>query len=168
MTECVFIIKLLSQFRPGLPFWSKVIDVAQQTGGEYILSPLMKNVPGVTPISLLIGFQLVKLQYGTLQEEEVVRTPWAIHFRDGIDIMRVYDLEFAFPIDIDHPLKAVQAIRKVIDIVKDYAFNGKLTESVYTLYIYLMITRTYIAYDISIQTHRLWKLYLIIRPCMYI
>ena len=111
-------------FRPGIPFWSRVIDVAQETSGKYALAPMMKLLPGSTPVSLMIGFELVKRQYGTLQKEEVVRTPWAIHYRDGIDIMRVYDVEFAFPINIKHPLKAVQALRKLIDIIEHYAFEG--------------------------------------------
>ena len=102
-----------------------MIDVAQHSAGKYILSPLMQNLPGSTPISLMIGFELVKLQYGTFQTEEVVRTPWAVHYRDGIDIMTVYDLEFAFPIDIKHPVKAVKAIREVIDITEKYAFGSK-------------------------------------------
>ena len=85
---------------------------------------MMRNIPDATPVSLMIGFELVKLQYGTFQKEEVVRTPWAVHYRDGIDIMTVYDLEFAFPININHPLAAVKAIRKVIDIAENYAYKG--------------------------------------------
>ena len=115
---------VLNFCRPGIPFWSKVIDVATHTSGRYILTPMMHNLPGTTPASLMVGFELVKLQYGTFQKDEVVRTPWAVHYRDAIDIMRVYDVEFAFPVDIKHPLVVVKAVRKVIDIVEDYAFNG--------------------------------------------
>ena len=111
--------------RPGIPFWSRVIDIAQQAGGQYILAPMMKNFPNSVPLSLMTGYQLVKMQYGTFQQEEVVRTPWAIHYRDGLDIMKVYDMEFAFPINITNPLLVVKAVRKLIEIVEDYAFNGK-------------------------------------------
>ena len=100
-------------------------DVAQHTGGQYLLAPMMKNLPGTTPLSVMIGFELVKLQYGTFQTKEVVRTPWAIHYRDGIDKMAVYDVEFAFPTDINDPVNVVKAIRKVINCVKNYAFGGK-------------------------------------------
>lgn len=71
-----------------------------------------------------LGFQALKLQYGTLQEKEVVKTPWAVHYRDGIDLMPVTDMEFAFPIDINNPIKAVKAIHAVIDITKNYALKG--------------------------------------------
>ena len=101
-----------------------MVDFAQHTGGEYFLAPMMKNLPDTTPLSVMIGYQLVKMQYGTFQQDEVVRTPWAIHYRDAIDKMTVYDIEFAFPTDINHPLKAVKAIRKVIEIVEKYAFEG--------------------------------------------
>ena len=110
--------------RPGIPFWSRAIDVAQETAGKYALAPMMKVLPGSTPVSLMIGFELVKMQYGTAQKKKVVRTPWAIHYRDGIDITRVYDVEFAFPLNIKNPLKAVKALRKMADIVEDYAFEG--------------------------------------------
>jgi hypothetical protein len=110
---------------PGIPFWSRLVDFAQHTGGEYFLAPMMKNLPDTTPLSVMIGYQLVKMQYGTFQQDEVVRTPWAIHYRDAIDKMTVYDIEFAFPTDINHPLTVVKAIRKVIDIVEKYAFEGK-------------------------------------------
>ena len=86
---------------------------------------MMKVLPGSTPVSLMIGFELVKMQYGTAQKETVVRAPWAIHYRDGIDITRVYDVEFAFPINIKNPLKAVKALKKLADIVEKYAFEGQ-------------------------------------------
>ena len=85
---------------------------------------MMQNLPGTIPVSLMVGFQLVKLQYGATQKEEVVRTPWAIHYRDGIDLMTVYDVEFAFPVDITNPSNVHDAVRRVIDIVQDYAYNG--------------------------------------------
>jgi hypothetical protein len=110
---------------PGIPFWSRVIDVAEESAGKFALAPMIKHLPGSsTPIKLMIGFELLKLQYST-QLEEVVRTPWAIHYRDGIDMMTVYDMEFAFPIDIQHPLRAVKAIRKLVEIVEKYALHGK-------------------------------------------
>lgn len=86
----------------------------------------MRDIPTATPISLMIGFQAVKMQYGTLQADKVVRTPWAIHYRDAIDIMRVYDIEFAFPTNIKHPVLAVKAVRKVIEITEKYAYEGKV------------------------------------------
>ena len=71
----------------------------------------------------MIGFELLKMEYGT-QLKNVVRTPWAIHYRDGIDIMTVYDMEFAFPVNIKDPKVLVQAIRRLIKIVEKYAAEG--------------------------------------------
>lgn len=71
----------------------------------------------------MMGFELLKLEYGT-QLTKVVRTPWAIHYRDGIDIMTVYDMEFAFPVDIKDPKVLVQAITELIKIVRKYAAEG--------------------------------------------
>ena len=127
-TRCGFESIVLS-CRPGIPFWSRLADVAVQFGGQSVLTPLMRDIPTATPIALMIGFQAVKMQYGTLQADKVVRTPWAIHYRDAIDIMRVYDIEFAFPTDIKHPVLAVKAVRKVIEITEKYAYEGKLAWS---------------------------------------
>ena len=70
------------------------------------------------------GFHEVKAQYGKYQADEVVRTPWAVHFRDAIGLMPVYDMEFAFPININNPIRAVMAIKKVVEITADWARNG--------------------------------------------
>ena len=87
----------------------------------------MDRFPGFTPFALGATFEGLKLQYGTLQGYEVVRTPWAIHYRDAIDAIPVYDVEFAFPIKIDNPELAVKAIHAVIDITKEYAKQGQCT-----------------------------------------
>lgn len=86
---------------------------------------MLKNLSGLStpPLQLMIGFEVLKLQYGT-QLQEVVRTPWAIHYLDGIDILTVYDMEFAFPVDIKDPKVVVHAIRKLIRIVQKYAAEG--------------------------------------------
>ena len=118
---------LFIQCRPGVPFWSKLIDVVGGSLGKNILTPLINRFPGSTPLALGASFEALKLQYGTLQGYEVVRTPWAIHYRDAIDVMPVYDVEFAFPIDIENPELAVRAIHKVINITKQYAKQGQCT-----------------------------------------
>ena len=110
--------------RPGVPLWSKLMDIALGTVGKSVLTPLMANMPGVTPFTLMFGYQSVKFQYGTLQGQEVVRTPWAVHYRDAIDLMPCYDIEFAFPIDITDPVVAVKAVQEVVKITARYARLG--------------------------------------------
>ena len=104
------------------------MDLAVHAGGNVVFGQMQKSFPEFTPFALGIGFQGVKLQYGQ-QADEIVRTPWAIHYRDAIDLMPVTDLEFSFPINIDFPIRAVDAIRKVMDITKDFAWGSKSIKS---------------------------------------
>jgi len=85
---------------------------------------MLSKVPSLTPYALNIGFQGVKFQYGTLQGDEIVQTPWAVHYRDALDLMPVHDMEFAFPIDINKPTLAVKAIRHVVNVTEHYAKHG--------------------------------------------
>ena len=101
-----------------------MIDVAVGTLGKSFLAPLIANVPGITPFTLLSTFQELKFQYGSLQGDEVVRTPWAIHYRDAVDLTPCYDTEFAFPIDIKNPEVLVKAIWAVVRITARYARCG--------------------------------------------
>ena len=114
----------ITSYRPGVPFLGKVMDVIVHKGGKAVFGAMQEKAPSLTPFAVGIGFQGVKLQYGK-QADEIVRTPWAVHYRDGIDLMPVYDIEFAFPIDIDKPIVAVKAIRAVLKITKDLASGGK-------------------------------------------
>ena len=75
-------------------------------------------------MTLGLTYQELKFQYGTLQHDEIVKTPWAVHYRDSIDLMPVTDMEFAFPINLSKPTKAVEAIHAVVEITKEYAING--------------------------------------------
>ena len=95
------------------------------TAGNYVLSPLLQYMPKLTPIILGFSFQAMQEQYGKLQKCEVVRAPWAIHFRDGIGLMPCYDMEFAFPINLQTPTKAVEAINWVVWVTIWYALSGK-------------------------------------------
>ena len=104
-----------------------MIDVVGGSLGKHVLTPLIDRFPESTPFALMFSFEGLKMQYGTLQGYEVVRTPWAIHYRDAIDVMPVYDVEFAFPINITNPELAVKAIHAVITITRDYAKHGECT-----------------------------------------
>lgn len=100
------------------------MDVAVHTGGKFAFGAIQAMFPQLTPFALAIGFQGVKFQYEQ-QADEIVRTPWAVHYRDGIDLMPVQDIEFAFPIDINNPIVAVKAIRAVMKITKEHAKQCK-------------------------------------------
>ena len=111
-------------YRPGVPFLIKALDLAVHSGGKNVLTPLQHQYPDLTPLMLGLGFQGLKFQYGKLQGKEVVKIPWAVHYRDGIDLMPCTDMEFAFPIDITDPRNAVKAIHAVVRITKSYAMKG--------------------------------------------
>lgn len=89
--------------------------------GGAVIVPLISKLPGVTPLYLAMGFQMVKLQYGVLQPNQVVQQPWAVHYRDGLDLMPVYDMEFAFPLDINNPVALTDAVNTVVTITEQYA-----------------------------------------------
>ena len=73
-----------------------------------------------------MGFQTIKKQYGDLQPEQVVKQPWAVYYRDGIDLIPVYDMEFAFPLDISNPTALSNAVKTVVEITEEYASQCKL------------------------------------------
>ena len=104
------------------------MDVAVHAGGNFMFNELelLKDHPLLTPFALSAGFEGLKFQYEKLQGDEIVRTPWAVHFRDAVDLMPAYDMEFGFPIDIKNPTKAVQAIRVVLQTTTVYALSGKV------------------------------------------
>lgn len=120
----VSFISSLSLHRAGVPLPSKIMDVV---AGEGIT--LSKNIFGsmfnkFTPVSLAMGFKMLKIQYGLFHSHEHVKAPWAVHYRDGIDLMYCYDMEFAFPIDIENPQVLIDAVQVVIDHTEKYALDG--------------------------------------------
>lgn len=100
------------------------MDVAVHSLGDSFVGPYIQQHPAFSVINLNLGFQAMKFQYGSLQGDEVVRTPWAVHYRDAIDLMPVYDMEFAFPIDINHPVLAIKAIYACVKVTRHYSLNG--------------------------------------------
>lgn len=60
---------------------------------------IMKSIFGslvnnLTPVSLALAFKMLKIQYGILQSDNLVKIPWAIHYRDAIDMNYAYDMLF--------------------------------------------------------------------------
>ena len=78
----------------------------------------------LTPLSLSLAFKMLKVQYGWLQHENVVKMPWAIHYRDAIDLTYAYDIEFAFPIDISNPQILIDAVGVVVSLTNQCCTTG--------------------------------------------
>lgn len=109
---------------PGIPITSMLMDViagGALTVAKAVFGSMMNYF---TPLTLSLGFKMLKFQYGTLQEEEVVKAPWAVHYRDAIDMNYAYDLEFAFPIDINDPSILNDAVKIVVDETTTFSSNG--------------------------------------------
>ena len=96
------------------------------TGGALSLAKAIfgSTVNQLTPLSLALGFKLLKIQYGLLQHEKVVKVPWAIHYRDAIDMNYAYDIEFAFPIDIANPQILINTVGYVVSLTDKYSRTG--------------------------------------------
>ena len=67
---------------------------------------------------------MLKIQYGWLQHENVVKVPWAVHYWDATDMGYAYDFEFAFPIDINNPQILIDAVGVVVSLTKQYSDTG--------------------------------------------
>ena len=89
--------------------------------GKAIFSSMLNKF---TPLTLSLAFKMLKFQYGKLQGDEIVKVPWAIHYRDAIDLNYAYDTEFAFPLDIKDPKVINDAVKVVVDTTASYAATG--------------------------------------------
>ena len=100
--------------------------LSSMLAGE-IGSPLIARYPFLVPAYLSAGFNVIKGS-NPADEPKLEQVPYAIHFLYGIKYTTAYDMEFAFPVDIDKPdgfdvlLKAVHI---VVDAVADAAKPGK-------------------------------------------
>ena len=108
---------------PGMSLEGMILDVV--TGGAMtVAKAVMQTLPEVVELLLFpLSLKMLEWQYGK-QEEEVVKTPWAIHYRDGIDLSYAYDIEFAFPLDINNPTALITAVDAVVKTTRRYATEG--------------------------------------------
>ena len=100
-----------------------ILDVV--TGGAMtVAKAVIQTLPEVVQLLLFpLSLKMLEWQYGK-QEEEVVKVPWAIHYRDGVDLSYAYDMEFAFPLDINNPTALINAVDVVVKTTRRYAIEG--------------------------------------------
>lgn len=101
----------------------KFQDTLQNMIAGELGSPLIARYPFLVPAYLSQGFKVIKGANPT--EPKLEQLPYAIHFLYGLKYTTAYDMEFAFPVDIDKPdgfdvlLKAVHiAVEAVADAAK--------------------------------------------------
>ena len=87
------------------------------------LSTFLSQIPVVNPDVLkplfpFIGFEILKLT--TPSQALVQKLPYAIHYRDAVDISVVQDMEFALPVNDDYQ-SIKDAVKVVADRVKEAA-----------------------------------------------
>jgi len=100
--------------------WDKVRQKLRDTTQHVLLnatgSPLMANYPQFVPVVGGISLDLLK---GNLSAQVHEELPYAVHFRYGVSIAPVYDMEFAFPLTLDddeHGFdKLFEAVQYVVD-----------------------------------------------------
>ena len=114
-----------------------MLDVLAQ-GAQAVQGQLMSVLPGVTPTMLTIAFKGLKTGHPEGYYEEIVAIPWAIFFRDGLDICYAYDMEFLFPVDINNPEIVITAVNILKELTKKYADGGEVLYSEPLLIAYSM------------------------------
>lgn len=120
----VIVTHCLCLCSPGVPLYSMIMDVISG-GALTIASAILGSLQYyLTPLTLALGFKMLKLQYGGAQADQVVKVPWAVHYRDAIDLNYAYDLEFAFPIDIADPEIINKAVQVVVDATFSFSRDG--------------------------------------------
>ena len=109
---------------PGVPISSMIMDVIAGGAMSIANKILGSMINYITPLTLALAFKMLKYQYGCLQKDEVVKIPWAVHYRDAIDMNYAYDMEFAFPIDIQDPWILNEAVQIVVDHSVNFSSKG--------------------------------------------
>lgn len=105
----------------------KLQDTVQNMIAGELGSPLIARYPFLVPAYLSAGFNVIK-GANPADEPKLEQVPYAIHFLYGLKYTSAYDMEFAFPVDIDKPDGfdvLLKAIHIAVDAVADAAKPGK-------------------------------------------
>lgn len=105
----------------------KFTDTLQHVILNEVGNPILERYPSLTPAIIGGGFQIVKRSYppGTTYEP----LPYAIHFRYGIGLAPVFDMEFGFPFNLyddgSSYEKISQALKYVVEEAERHAKGKK-------------------------------------------
>ena len=94
----------------------KLNETLQESAFGGVVNPILSRYPALTPAILSFGFKMTQDANPALPEK--IPLPYAIHFRFGVSLATVYDMEFAFPFSIhntddhyfDNVLKAIDCV----------------------------------------------------------
>ena len=106
----------------------KAQHMLQQTALGVVGEPVASHYPAFIPAMLAAGFQSIKKQNEGTTIEPLL---YAIHFRFGVNLVPVYDMEFAFPVTLDDGPRGfktlLDAVRIVVDLTQRHAQFGMYT-----------------------------------------
>ena len=122
-SKCLWLLIIFFSLSPGVSLEDMILDVV--TGEALTLAKaVIQTLPAAVQLLLFpLALKVLEWQYGN-QQEEVVKVPWAIHYRDGIDLSYAYDIEFGFPLDINNPTVLINAVDAVVTTTRRYAIDG--------------------------------------------
>ena len=79
----------------------------------------MNHVQHTTPSLCSLAFESEFQNKENFSQRILI--PWALFFRDGLDFCYAYDMEFLFPMEIEHPTIVFDAVQVLRDMVKERA-----------------------------------------------
>lgn len=98
--------------------WNKLVQKVEDTAQHVMLnaigSPLIERYPQFVPVLGSVSLDLLKQNIPAQLDEEL---PYAIHYRYGISLAPVYDMEFAFPINLDDDENGFQLLIEAVQFV---------------------------------------------------
>lgn len=98
--------------------WDKILqkttDTLQHIMLDTIGSTAIERYPQLIP---MVGAQSLDIIKTGLEDEIHEELPHAIHFRFGITLAPVYDMEFAFPITLDDDKNGFDILLKAVKLV---------------------------------------------------
>ena len=92
----------------------RISDTVQHIALDTVGSLTFERYPQLIPVIGANSLDIIRRN----QEEKIhEELPYAIHFRYGITLAPVYDMEFAFPLTIDDDQNGFDTLLKAVKIV---------------------------------------------------
>ena len=105
----------------------RIVESLEHVMVKDIGSPAIERYPLLIPVLGSKSLDIIKRDQKDEIHEEL---PYAIHFRYGITLSPVYDMEFAFPLTIDDDQNGfdtlLKAVKTVVEEVEQAARGGIL------------------------------------------
>ena len=94
---------------------AKLVDTISSTFVGELGSPLISRYPFLVPAYMAFAHKTIKATNPPGKSLE--QLPYAIYFHYGIDYSPAYDMEFAFPVNMNDPDHGFDKLFKALDVV---------------------------------------------------